>query len=95
MKAYIAGKIGNLSPDDYKPKFERAAQVLLSTGYVPVIPYQLDHKPDSEWEDYMKTDIAAMLGCDAVYALNNWRSSKGARIEIGLAIKLNIPIIFQ
>lgn len=43
------------------------------------------------WECYMKADITALLTCDAIYPLNAWQLSPGARIEVELATALGIP----
>lgn len=39
--------------------------------------------------------LLAMLQCDAVYMMRDWRFSKGASIECDLARKLEIPIIYE
>jgi hypothetical protein len=36
-----------------------------------------------------------MLKCDCVYTQINWKESKGATIEVTLAIDLGIEVIFE
>ncbi len=61
----------------------------------PISPIDLPHKHIDNWAEYMKEDIIAMLQCSHVYALNNYKESDGATIEVGLSIKLNMTIIYQ
>lgn len=94
-KCYIAGKITGLEYSDYSAKFAEAKQTVQAMGYVPVSPIELSHNHGKSWEEFMKEDIAAMLQCDAVFALSNYRQSKGANIEVNLATLLGIKIIHQ
>jgi hypothetical protein len=43
----------------------------------------------------MLEDIKALFECQAIYMLNNWGSSTGARIERSIAIEMGIEIIYQ
>lgn len=45
------------------------------------------------WHCYLKADLIEMLQCDAVLKLDNAMDSKGAMLEIGLAIKVGIPVV--
>jgi hypothetical protein len=94
-KCYIAGKIGNLPVHDYTENFNNAEKEVTDLGYFPISPIFLEHNHDKSWQSYMKEDIRALTLCDAVYCLRNWRDSQGATIEIELALKLGIKIIFQ
>ncbi|MBE99340.1 DUF4406 domain-containing protein [Flavobacterium coralii] len=90
-KCYIAGKIGDLPEAEFKANFQAA----VNDVYEPVSPLELPHNHNKSWQAYMKEDITAMLQCKAVYVLKNWRTSPGATIEVELAMKLSIDIIFQ
>mgnify|MGYP002354319516 FL=1 len=81
--------------EEYKPCFDAVKAKLSAEGYDVISPIDLPHKHDKKWESYMKEDIAAMMHCDLVYALANWRSSNGAMIELFIAESLNIPIAYQ
>ena len=95
-KCYIAGKISTLPEAEYTANFEQGEREVHALGMVPVSPLKLDHSVhDAEWVSYMKTDLRAMLECDCVYALRDWGFSKGAKIEIHLAISLGIEIVYQ
>jgi hypothetical protein len=94
-KCYIAGKIGKLPPEVYTPKFEYGERVVLALGYEPVSPLTLPHQHGRTWAEYMKEDLSAMLTCDAVYALDNWKDSPGATVEVDIATKCGLKIMYQ
>jgi len=95
MKCYIAGKIGNLPIDVYTKLFEAAEQKVKSMGMCPVSPLRLPHLHDKKWNSFMREDLVAMLKCDSVYALANWKDSPGAKIEISIAMKLGMNLFFE
>jgi hypothetical protein len=94
-KIYISGKISNLLESEAQLLFENAEKVCIEMGYEPVNPMKLNHNHDKSWEAYMKEDIVAMMSCSAIYMLNNWESSNGAKVERELAIKLGFEVIYQ
>jgi hypothetical protein len=95
LKIYIAGKIGNLPEKEYKANFDKAEWEASELGYIPVSPLKLPHAHGRTWSEFMREDLIAMLKCDAVYALNNWRQSPGATIEVETAKSVGINIIYQ
>jgi hypothetical protein len=36
----------------------------------------------------MNKDFSELITCDAIYVMNNWQQSKGARIEVAVAREL-------
>ena len=92
-KIYISGKITD-NPN-YKADFEAAESALKIAGFQPVNPAE-EHLPDgATWADYMRQDIKLLCDCDAIYMLNGWRESAGAKIEHKLARDLGIEIIYE
>lgn len=99
MKIYISGKITGLPIEDAKAMFQ-AAEDHLNLSYlahnVEVInPMKIDHNHGLSWEEYMREDIYALLGCDGVYMLKNWEDSKGARVEYAIAKELNLTVQYE
>lgn len=94
-KIYIAGKITGLSEPVYTAKFKEAKEQVTERGFEAVSPVDLPHDHDRTWESYMREDLRALLSCVAVYALDNWILSKGATVEVQLAQKVGIPVIYQ
>lgn len=90
---YISGKMTGVK-DLNRFKFEQAEVLLRCNGYEVVNPHKiLPYFPDLTWKDYMKADIKALMDCDMVAVLDDWMWSKGACVEIGLALDLDYPII--
>jgi len=94
-KCYIAGKIGDLAKEVYELEFERAKSEVIKLGYEPISPVDLPHAHGKTWSEYMREDLVALMGCDTLYAIRNWRQSPGATIEINLALSVGINIIHQ
>lgn len=95
MKCYIAGRISGLEEAEFKQRFLDGKREVENLGFEAVNPVELPHNHGHTWEEYMRECLVAMLECQTVYALNNWRYSVGATIEVNLAVSLGINVIFQ
>jgi len=96
MKVYISGKITGLNLKDVKQKFGHISHWILMQGHIPINPIEISpFDENKKWKDYMLTDIEALFDCDAIYMLDNWGQSKGARIEYGIAKELGLKIFFH
>ncbi len=77
MKIYIAGQI-NGDPN-YKDKFHRAEELLISKGHIVLNPAVL---PDGmQPGEYMDICFAMIRAADQVVFLPNYNDSYGARLE--------------
>lgn len=94
-KIYISGKITGLDEYEAFQLFNNADIELSTKGFNVVNPMTIEHNHDKSWLNYMKTDLKALMECDCVYALNNWLDSRGAKIEVELAINLGMKVIYQ
>lgn len=93
MKIYISGKV--TGTDDYKERFEAAADHIRNIGFTPVNPVALDAilpKDETTWEQYMQADMGLLRACEAIYLIPGWEDSTGARIEKMEAERLRKPI---
>lgn len=89
---YIAGKMTGL-PDLGRAKFSVAAKALREKGFPVLNPAELpDGMPGNR---YMPICLAMIDAADTVYALNNWKDSPGARIEVNYAGYQGKNIVFQ
>ncbi len=95
MKIYVSGKISNLPKPEYESRFRVAEQHLKAMGYEVVNPLDLHETSAKTWDDFMITDILHLFKCDGIYMLNNWKDSKGARIEHAIAIECSKKIFYQ
>ena len=95
-KIYISGKITGLEISEAQSKFKEAEFELLRLELNPVNPMEhVPFNPDWEWKDYMLADIALLFDCEAIYMLDNWGSSEGARIERQIAIEHGMRVLYQ
>lgn len=92
MKVYISGPITN-NPN-YKEDFAAAEKLLKKHGFKVVNPASLGEKDGWTWEDYMKKDIKLLVDCDAIYLMDGWSKSKGARLEAKLASWLDLKRVY-
>jgi len=79
MKVYIAGKITGLPELEAMINFLNAECKLKGEGHTPLNPSVLPS--GFEHEEYMHICYAMIDVCDAVCFLENWKDSKGARLE--------------
>lgn len=98
MKIYISGKITDT--EDYVDRFNEAERQLKE-----IYPESEIENPvtfgkeveeqviNPEWKDYMKNCIVHLLDCDAIYLMEGWQNSKGARLEYFIASCLDIKFI--
>ena len=89
---YIAGKVTGL-PDLGRAKFDAAAKRLREQGHVVLNPGELPVGMPAD--RYMPICLAMVQAADTVYALDNWKDSNGARIEIRYARYQGKNIVFQ
>lgn len=93
-KIYISGKITGVA-DGNQRKFNQAEHYLIFTeGPEATIlnPHKLPHIHDKSWTSYMKEDLRYLLACTCVFALDDWKQSRGAVIEVLLADIVKIPV---
>lgn len=97
MKIYISGAITGVSPLDAKNNFESAAIILRDMGHEPINPMEigLDESGDHTWAEYMLADMPFVFEADAIFMLENWQQSKGARIERYIFEVMEKPIFYQ
>lgn len=104
-KVYIAGPMTGI-PHHNVPAFDAARDYLQSCGYDPVSPPDITRRLADrvkgihsdgtiEPEAYcllVRKDFEELLECKSVYVLPGWRESRGAKLEVALAIQLGLPI---
>lgn len=104
MKAshYLSGPMAGY-PDHNFPAFEKAAGELTDCGLIVTSPHKIKHIEPVEfeilhgrpmdWHDYLRKDIKVMLeACDSIILLKGWPQSKGAILELEVAVRLGWPV---
>ena len=56
---------------------------------------QSDGGPNHDASCYMRTDLYALMTCQAVYMLDGWENSRGARTEWAVATALGLTITYE
>lgn len=78
------------------------AEALLPRS-IPVQPHEGEHCPrimdagegaDHDWSCYMRADIAAMMDCDAILMMPGWMYSRGAGLELHIALQVGLHSYF-
>ena len=95
MRTYVAGPMRHRPMHNF-PAFFKAAELLRNRGDMVVNPAERDmregFKPGLPEEDQgfdldeaFKWDFRMLIGCDAIYLLNGWETSRGAMAELEVA----------
>ena len=91
MRVYLAGPMTGL-PDFNYPAFNAAAAELRAMGFDVANPAENPTPAEPTWPNYLRVALTQMLTCKGVVVLPNWYSSKGARLEVGVARTLEMPV---
>jgi len=93
---YVSGPVtGN---DNATEQFEEADAFLRKRGHIPLNPIRIDAPHPlkmGKWLYYMRKSVELLMKSDALFLLDGWEKSDGARIEFDLCVKLGIPIYFN
>lgn len=93
MRIYIAGPMTSLPSLNF-PAFHDAARALRGEGHDVVNPAEINADPSAGWLACMRADIRELVTCDAIYLLQGWEKSRGARLEARIAEGLGFQVIF-
>lgn len=90
---YISGPMTGL-PDLNFPAFNAAARMLRDLGHDVRNPAEVGEEPGKSWEDYMRKDLRLLCDCTHIYLLPGWEKSKGAHLELHIAHRLGMEVMF-
>lgn len=90
---YVAGPMTGL-PDLNFPAFHARAAELRALGHEVINPAEINPDKSMSWRECMRTDIAALVFCDAIDLLPGWQASDGATLEHHIADRLGLAVNF-
>lgn len=98
---YIAGPMSGL-PDYNYPAFRDAASILAKAGYGVLNPVDNEKKRTDDtrwvadnhapWSWYMRRSLEQIAVADGMAVLPRWQNSKGASLEVDLALQLGMKV---
>ena len=90
MKVYISGKITN-NPN-YEQEFKKAEDYLVEQGHSVINPCKCK---GFSYREYIDMGLCELMHCDAIYMLNGWMGSVGARLEFNYAHSVGMNIFLE
>lgn len=91
MTIYISGPMTGI-PDENRPAFNEVAQALRAAGHDVFNPAENGLPATATWAQHMRADIAALMDCDSILLLAGWQYSKGATLELVIALDLGMTV---
>lgn len=92
QRLYLAGPMSGYSQHNF-PLFNRIAAQLREQGFEVFNPAEnFDGDVRKPRAFYMKMDIPALIESQAVVVLPGWRESRGANLEVWLALDMGMPL---
>lgn len=92
QRLYLAGPMSGYAQHNF-PLFNRVAAQLREQGFEVFNPAEnFDGDVRRPRAYYMQLDIPALIGSQAVVVLPGWRESRGANLEVWLALDMGIPL---
>jgi len=98
---YIAGPMSGLPENNY-PAFRDAASILAKAGYGVLNPVENEKKRTdntrwvagnhASWSWYMRRSLEQIAVADGMAVLPRWQNSKGATLEVDLALQLGMQV---
>lgn len=100
MKIYLAGPMSGIKDHNY-PAFHAATKRLRELGHQVINPAEVNpdtaclqgETPEDLWRRCMRRDIPELLTCNTIVVLPGWIKSRGARLEVAIAIAMGFTII--
>ncbi len=99
---YVAGRYRGESWNEVWENIIHArteARKLWLQGWAVICPHAnsifMDGKEGETDGVFLNGDLEIIRRCDAIYMLDNWKESSGAKEELRLAVSLGLEIIYE
>ena len=95
MRIYISGPI--TGKRNYRDNFRSAERALKAAGHEVINPARnnLIMPESTTHEEYMRICLQQESCCDAIFLLQGWEKSEGAREELKYALQNKLTIAFE
>lgn len=95
---YVSGPMSGYENHNFEA-FDFACQVLRMKGLTVLSPHEIPHaEPDGPgslpWDVYLRNDLIGLLRCTGIVLLQGWPQSRGARLELDMALGLGLEIAY-
>jgi hypothetical protein len=77
------------------PAFAAEAARLRAKGLNVVSPAEVNPDTTMTWAQCLRADIKALCDCDAIALMPGWQDSKGAHLEMHIAHRLGLQVLFS
>ena len=103
VKVYVSGKMRGVK-DYNRVNFAKWTRKLNEEGYDAVNPFKVGEKfgrPEDIEKDHelfakvFDADMKALAECDAIFMMNGWETSSGAKTELLYALEHNMVIMTE
>ena len=94
-RVYISGKMTGLTEAEYFKKFEEAEEFLKRFKLEPINPSKHHMGEGLTYAQLMLLDLELLSTCGAIFMLDNWKTSKGAKVELAFGEALGLKVWFQ
>ena len=91
-KVYLSGRMSGLEEEEFKAIFKEAEEELIEMGYEVINPCEIDYIPE-DYAGQLLIALGELAKCDAIYLLENWKESNGARCEYWFARGMGLEIM--
>lgn len=94
-KIYISGPISGRDERESRADFAMSAHWLSLKGWLTYNPMENGLEWDAPWSAHIRRDMEALLECDAIYMKQCWEQSRGAMLELQVAVALGMDVIYE
>ena len=91
-KIYISGPISGHDIEERRAAFAAVESMLREEGLEVVNPLNVAFPEYCTHEQYMRVDIALLIGCDFIYLMEGWYGSLGTVTEYLVACSAGIDV---